>query len=609
MKPVTKIAFTIATFLLLECLTGGLFADQAIQQIQNMERRAHIYERANRYEQAAELYIEICHLDPQNRSAYEGAKRNLLLIKQYDQLESLIQFLQQRKPHLHYKVDLASLEFQRGSPDRARELWTTVLRDHQNRQEAYLLVGRAMAENHLFDEALDVYKKGRDALDNSNLYMFNMASIYKVQNNYEQLTVEYINHLKDNPQQINYLRSDLERSANLPNEQEAVIKVLEKKLDQKENRWVMHLWCADFYTMRREYKKAFSHLKEFEPLALKTENKKYLNRYEPGYEMYVLGETVLKDHKPEMAIDIFQYIIDHVNSPLVTQAKIQLAQAYSRMGQYKQSVEMLKSYAKDKAGSEQAVMAMMNLGNLSLYELFDIEQAMEAFKFVVQYAEHSEHVNTARYKLGECAIAAADLKLAESYFKSVHSDRYEAINLKSIYKLAELAFFNAQIKKLENYIQEILAAELNRDQSLINDVLELKMLLQKSANDTLSLGVLGTASLLFQQRQYKACADTLEHFLRNVPGTPLRDDMLLLSAKSCIQLDRESRAIQHLVAVYENERGLYQDRALLRIAEIYESMDDQKRAIEYYEKIMLEFPDSIYLDKVRNRLRELEVPS
>ena len=55
---------------------------RAIKEIQQWERMAQIFERNDKQEQASEFYIKICHSDPDNRSAYEGAKRTLLYTEQ-----------------------------------------------------------------------------------------------------------------------------------------------------------------------------------------------------------------------------------------------------------------------------------------------------------------------------------------------------------------------------------------------------------------------------------------------------------------------------------------------------------------------------------------------
>ena len=575
---------------------------RAIKEIQQWERMAQIFERNDKQEQASEFYIKICHSDPDNRSAYEGAKRTLLYTEQYEKLETLIHFLEQKNEKLLYKVDLASLEYYCGEQNAALGLWQRILKQHSNRQEAFILVGRALIEHHLYDNALKVYESGRKAFENPSLFMFNIATIYKIQEKYKELTLEYLQYIHQHPQQINYLRSDLARSANLPDEQRIIIKVLE---NQKQT-WIIHLWCSDFYTMRGDYEKAFLHLAQFEEKAQNIDNVQYLNHYEPGYEMYSLGETALNDGEYEQAIKIFKHIINGIKGPFVTRSKMSLANAYSRINQYDLAIEMLRKYAKDSPGSDQAVQAMMNLGNISFNQLFDIDMAIEAYQYVVQYSQNEDLSTTARYRLGDCAIAAGDLKLAETYFKSIQSREKD---VKILYKLAELAFLQQEIDTLSDYVQRLLKSDFAKEPSLANDILELQMLLQNSAQDSSSLAVLGGASLLYRQQKYTMCTDTLLTFLNQYRGTPLRDELLLLLADAFINLGEKQHALKHLNAVYENKTGVYSDRALFRMAEIYSNQENKERAKELYEKILLEYPNSIYIDQVRQRLRQREVSS
>ncbi|MDZ7725496.1 MAG: tetratricopeptide repeat protein [candidate division KSB1 bacterium] len=567
---------------------------------------ARLYERGNRYEQAAELYVRICRADPDNLAAYEGAKRTLIHIERYKELESLIYYLQQKKPGLRYKVDLASLKFERDGPEKALQSWNSVLQSHANRQEVYMLVGRAMVDYHFLNQALEVYKKGRSRFDDPTLFMFNMASIYKAQDNFKELTREYIQYLEQHPQQINYLRSDLKHSARSPEDQKTVLTVLESHADDK---WAIHLWCADFNTMLRNFKKAFSHLIRFENLAQKSDQVTFLNRYQLGSELYDLGSTVLSAGDTDKAIEIFQYLIDHFKGSFAEKSRIQLAKAYSGSGRYEKAVQMLKQYAQNNRGTSKAVNAMMNLGDLCFKALFDLEQAMQAYKNVVRYANDQNQAKQARYKLGECAVVKGDLPLAESYFKSIPLNDSEKPEPRALYKLAELAFYRQKPGKVSEYIQALLESDLNRHQSLVNDVLEMQLLVQKTVQDSTSLSVLGKASLLYRQLQYSACVDTLERFISNVPGTPLRDEILLLSADALVQLQREEQAIDKLKAVYNNKEGMYSDKALYEMANIHSRQDESEQALQLYEKFLYEYPQSIYLDNVRERLRNLEIKS
>ena len=599
--------------LLLICLfsLGFSIAQQANETtLKTLKQSANIFERTGNYKQAADWYIEMCRREPKNLAAYMGAKRNLLRIPNYDKLEQLIIFLKTKRSDIRYEVDLALIDYKRGNVKRAKKRWSEILDKHKGTHQAYAFVGQAYIETGLYDDAIDVYKRARKAFENPNLYIFNLANIYRTQGKIKELIDEYLNYIQENPQQIYYIQSQIEQSVKTKEHVKEILVHLKDELNQRtEIDWAIHLILADVATLSRLYDIGYNHYISFETKVADTEAKKYLREYNPGQYLYSFARTALQDGQVQIAQKAFETIIEKFpNSNSTARSQLGLAQVYESHGNYERSLDHLNHYAKNNPQSRQAIVAMMRVGDIYLHNLYNVDMARQAFQYVVDYYPDTNYSLQARFKLSECALATNDFAKAEKYLKKVaqQSTEKQKFALQSLYRLAQLEFYRQRPKKALSYLNDFFKSKKNMEE-LENDALELSMLLTSNINDSTSLAVYGKASLLHEQQQYDKSAELMQDFLSEVPGTPLRDKMLLLLSQNHRQMQNYDQAVNDSKAVYENDESLYRDKAAITIAVIYEKeLNNIEMAKSFYEKVLVEFPNSIYVEQARERLRDLE---
>ncbi len=587
-------------------------AQQINQASLNMLRQsANIFERSGDYKKAADWYIEMCHRAPDNLAAYMGAKRNLLRIPDYDRLEQLILFLKTKRSDIRFDVDLALIDYKRGHVKRAKKKWTEILNTYKGTNQAYAFVGQAYMETGLYDQAVKVYKRARQEFENPTLYIFNLAAVYKAQGKIKELINEYLNYIQENPQQINYIQSQIEQIVKTKEQVEETLDHLKDELDQRPGiDWAIHLFMADVATLSRQYDISYKHYLSFETKVAETEVKKFIREYEPGQYLYSFAQTALQDGHIQPAQKAFETVIQEFpKSTSAARSQLGLAQVYESYGDYERTLNHLNSYAKNNRQSTQAIVAMMRVGDIYLHKLYNIEMARQAFQYVVEYYPDTNYSLEAQFKLCDCAIATNDFATAEDYLTKVRqqSTEKQKYALQSLYRLAQLEFYRQRPRKALGYLNEFFKAENTGIEELENDALELSMLLTSNINDSTSLAVYGKATLLHEQQKYEKSASLVRDFLNEVPGTPLRDRMLLLLAQNHLKVQDYDQAVNDSKAVYENEESLYRDKAAITIAGIYEQeLNNIEMARNFYEKILVEFPNSIYVEQARERLRDLE---
>ena len=109
------------------------------------------------------------------------------------------------------------------------------------------------------------------------------------------------------------------------------------------------------------------------------------------------------------------------------------------------------------------------------------------------------------------------------------------------------------------------------------------------------------------RNRFDEASITLDSILTNFPGHTLTDEIKMLQASMSLKQGK-----------YEEARALYQnvlefhftditaDDALFKLAEMNQYIFlDNVKAMELYEKLIIEFTDSLYVIEARKRFREL----
>ncbi|MBN1479842.1 tetratricopeptide repeat protein [candidate division KSB1 bacterium] len=571
-----------------------------------------MFEGAGQMDNAADYYIRASLADPKDTGAYLGAKRTLDQIQDYDRFEQLVRSLEQKRRDIRYRVDLAWIQFKRGDESGARKAWDRLIEENSKNQNVYTLIGQVYLENQFYEEAEDVYLTARKNFKNSTLFMFELANIYKILNQQDKLVDEYLSYLKVHPQQMLFLSTELHRFVQSQDDIGPLIKELKQAKSSNEIAWAIHLFLADSYTITQDYENALLHFIEWEKWLAHSDSELMGQTFQNGQYIHEFASTALNAGATEYAKQAFLFIIEELeNDKYRAAAKLGLATAYAQQQNYEQALDALQLFVDSNRGSNDARRALMQIGDIAFTNLFDIERAEKAYsRALKEYPQIRYQIETL-FRLADCALAKDDLSAAEANLRQAYAKAAREAELKPacLLQLAYLEFYKKQPKRSLSYLEEFsdVVAPNAQPNVLENDALELSMLLQDNSYDSTGLAILGKATLEIKQRRYKDAKEDMEHYLQENPNSQLRSEVRLLLADVYRQLNDFQPAIYALNSVYADSGSFFRDQALLGVAEIYEKeLAEDLLAQEHYEKILLEFPGSIYLEKARERVRKLE---
>jgi TolA-binding protein len=147
-------------------------------------------------------------------------------------------------------------------------------------------------------------------------------------------------------------------------------------------------------------------------------------------------------------------------------------------------------------------------------------------------------------------------------------------------------------------------------QLIANDALDLHLLiLNNIGQDSLKrpLELFARAQLLSYQNKTGQSIDTLQIILDDFKGSAVEDDALVFQAELYAGLRQYKKAEANYLTVMSNyDKSILIDKAVYRLAQLYQTeLNRPDLAKEYYEKILFNYPSSIYLVDARKQYRSL----
>ena len=578
---------------------------------QDLLKTASAFEMSGRFDVAAEKYIQFSKTNPKNMSGYLGAKRCLLRLGDYEKLESFILSLQKVRRDIRYEVDLAEIKFLRGDEKEALKYWDKILIENSKTLQAYSLIASQYQQHSLFDKAIDIYQKARKSFKDQRMFVFELADLYNTLADYQAMVFEYLDYLQLNKTQINFIDSRIAAAGQTDEAKEKITKALKKALREKPELqpFAFQLLGAQ-YLRSKDYGEALSCFQKLEA-AVDTTSTNGPQRNPFGAYLFNFANVALMDGQTEYAEKAFQLLIGSQEKSVYTQrAEYGMAQLYEKRKLYDQAVAAYKDYYKKYPKTAEGLEALLRIGDIQYNTMLDLKGAVETFTNISQNRAAGNYRLEALQKLSECYISLGEIAKAKTTLQQVialSGGGKTEPGKQAIFTLAQLDFYSGQptlsIKKVEN-----LLTLTNTDNPDIyeNDGLELLFFLKQNSVDSTAIAEFGKAKLLNRQKKFIDSNNLLDRLVENSPQLLFLEDVWFLQAEN-FQLSGEyNLAIGLLKKIQTDENSVKKDEALYKTAIILqENLSDFEKASKEFESLLVEFPNSIYIEDARQRIRQM----
>ncbi|HOY31315.1 MAG TPA: tetratricopeptide repeat protein [Bacteroidales bacterium] len=593
-------------------LLVSVFSLRVSAQPGTNEQLAIQYFQDKEFEKALILFEEIYNKTP-TPFIYDYCLKCMIELQDYNKAEKFVSKVIRKSPgNFALLVDLGYVYQLGNETEKAKKQFENTIKTLSADKDQINAIANAFLLRNQPDYAIKAYEQGRKLLRNFYRFELELADIYLKKNDFNAALEQFLEYAKNNPSSFDQVQSKLQDL--LVNDPENVrnnlfrsvlLQRIKKEPDIKAYPELL-LW---YFIQEKEFGAAIIQAKAID---------KRFN--EDGGRIFDLAKIAVSNAYYDDGIACYDYILSqkdayspYYQSSLVEKLNTRYLKVINTPGIKLAELELLEKEYYDlinKNGQNNySLQLIKNLAHLQAFYLDKAPQAIELLQKAIQF------INVSVANVAQCKIELADILL-------LTGDIWEASLL---YSQVEKAFkndvtgFEAKFRnaKLYFYINEFEYAKAQLDilkaatsKLIANDAMELSLLISDNLDDdstTTGLRLYARAELLLFQNKDEQAFTTLDSI--NMLGLyhSLFDEVLYKKAQIRIRQGRYADAdtlLVKLVSFYQTD--ILADDALFKLGELNENIfKNTARAMEFFEKILTDYPGSIYVVEARRHYRIL----
>lgn len=592
------------------------FAQQGAMQ--NRFMLAQSYEQIGEFAKAKSIYEDLYKAQPANFVFFQSLNKCYLQLKEYNNSRFLIeQKLSSDKENISLIGMLGITHYLNGDEAKAFTLWDNFL-EKKNDVISFRVLANSAIELRAFDKAIELLQRAKNISEKDFYLGYDLANLYALKMDYKKSAEELVSILKTDEKQLPTVEA---RTFTYTTRNEALhsfITVFE--IDQPENFPAIGNLLAKLYTANHQYQNAFSLYKILDV------KQAYL-----GSELFNFAIKLSSEKEFGAASEVFSYIVNkYPNSPMLAQIKLYLAKnseaklavetadsaqlwktypgkQYSQEKPYEEILAIYKEIAEKNPFSDLGAEALYRIGYLYGEKIGNSKLSEEYLNKIIAnfflsnfYADACMELATLKLKEGNKDGAAL---LFEKILANPKADE-EHKNIAKFWK-ARIAFFQSDFTQSNNLLRQLVSTSKD---NTTNDALELSFLVTSAFNDSSTLVKFAEGDFALLVTDIGKAIETFSSLSKS-EQTPFLIKQLaeLRLIESYISLNDYQAALLQINALFSNdEKNIFADKAKLLAAKIYQyGLHNPDKAIEEYQNLLLEFPESLFLDEAREAINKL----
>jgi tetratricopeptide (TPR) repeat protein len=583
----------------------------------NQYMLAENYEQSGNPNKAIEIVEELFQKNPNNPTYFNKLYNLYLLTKKYETAIRIVELKISQNPiDPTYYGMLGSIYYLMGDIKKAKANWEIPIKNNPENPFTYRMMANYAIERRAFETAIEFLINGKSKSNDPSIFAMDLGELYLITMQYEAAMKEYCEMLLNNQAMYPVVESKIFSFINKPDVIQNAIKIVEK---YKNKGIVFKNLLAKLLTESRQFIEAFELYKEIEK-EQSTGGQQLLN-----YANFLINENVF-----DVAKQVFEYTFNHAtNNYIKSSAKLGLAKTLDAIlwNNFNKENDVWKSYYQPKYFSELktdnvikayeevinlfkysdvAVEAIYSIAKIKFYINNDLNDAEKYFNEIITNYPTSRFYSKSLLELSLIKIMLNNFQQAKELLRKIESvpSYSEEEKLSSYFYLARLNALEGNFISASDYIRKITS---NVKNDFTNDALEFSILLNVAKNDSINLIKYTKAEILIIQKKYKDAQILFDEIAKNQQSLIFQPFCQLKSAELDIALNDYTSAEIILDQIYSlKEKNIFSDKALYLKAKIYQyALDNLSKAIELYQKILIEFPKSIYVDESRESIIRL----
>jgi tetratricopeptide (TPR) repeat protein len=631
-------SLTIIIQIVLTCgILGFSSFGQDLQEIQI----ANEYVLKGQKDKALALYEELAKKN-ENIVLIHSNYLNLLLdVSNYKQAESYVERLIRRDDKISYRLDLGIVYVRSGDIVKADKYFKSTIKAQGDDVYKLKTISDYLASRNLVDYSIQALLQARQASGNTSLYTLELANLYRISGQRDQMVAEYLDYVTQTPSNISYIKNLMQILLTKPEELESLEKLLYECVQKNQNSEVYADLLIWVNLQQKNFYGAFIQARAYDK-RFKKEQSKTLE----------IAQIALNNGDFDNADKSFSFVIkEYANTVNELPAKLGLIQ--SREAKVKKSypvnrdsvqylIAEYNSFRNSYPDHPNAYEAILSQSLLYAYYLDQKDSAVNSLTRLINNNKVSPTMKAkAKIELGDIYLLKEESWEATLLYSQVEKTQRETpLGYEAKLRNARLSYFKGDFLLAQEHL-DILKQATSRE--IANDAMKLSMLIKENTiYDTTGAALREFASieLLLAQNKNNLALQRLQNFkvtrkvkmsrqealsknlyapdksVSNVDSvfvdvemdfSTIQDDVYWLEANLLLKKGDFVESIATLEKIItEFGEDILSDDAYFLEGEIYEQqLKNNNKAMEIYREFLDRYPGSVYAAEARKRYRHL----
>jgi len=569
---------------------------------------AQSYFRNGDYEKAILLYKPLFDANPIRQDYFKTLLTCYQQIEAYEDAQKILDEQLLRFPNQLYLYVEIGYNYQlQGLNELAEQNYETAINFITINPGYVFMIGRSFSQNHLLDYALESYHRAKKLNPKLNTEI-SEAQIYGEKGDLKKMFSLYLDLIDKNENYYSTIQRYVAKFITSDNQDpnNILFKNLLLKRSQSNPKDSWNVLLSWLFMQQQDYDKA-----------LVQEKSLFLRNPDNVVRIKELGIVAYENDDFQTAKEAFDLILKK-NDPVIVdsqtelQAQIYLLKIEKELGNkgiglekiHKKYQELLNQYGTNDA----TIDLQLAYARFLTYDFDRPYEAIVLLKNILPLANSAFDKGAIQIEIADVLVFTDQFNQALILYTQVQNNlKNSNLAQEARFKVARTSYFKGDFQWAQNQLKVL---KSSTSQLIANDALELSLKIGNNMNkDSLNEGLkkYAKADLLSFQKRNQQAIDTLSYVLINYKGQNIEDDALYKQAELYWDSGFYEAAEINFINLLDNHpESLFIDDSIYNLGLLYQNhLNKPEKAKEMYERIIFEFPSSIYLVKSRKAFRKL----
>jgi len=533
----------------------------------------------------------------------------MLMMGRFEEAEKYIDKAIKKYPsNIYYQIDKGLVFIQKNEKDKSSKYYEKLIGEISEDPFKVRIASQHFIKKQQYEYALQTYQLSRKKINDSFAYSIQMASLYRVLNQKEDMINEYLNYVNQNPNNVRSVKNIFQNVLREEEDLELFETMMYDKVQRQPNNMIYNELLIWVNLQRKNFYSAYIQ-------ARAVDKRKKLN----GNELMDIARIAMVNKDYKNAIRIFEYIIKEydgtpnyqVSRRLIITCREEIVKNTFPVAE-KEILNLINDYQqliRDIGLNQNTIQALRSEALLYAFYLNDQDSAISILQKIINTPRISKSIiDESKLDLGDIYLLIGEPWESTLLYSQVEKSSKETpIGYEAKLRNAKLSYYRGDFALAQSHL-DILKLATSRE--IANDAMALSLLIKDNTQlDTGDVAMKKFADielLIFQNKKLEAY-DSLESLKAEFPDHPLLDEILYKQAELKMEMGDFLTSINMLQNIVDNfGSDILADDALFLIGDIYEvQLNEKEKAMEVYQNFLRTYPGSNKAAEARKRFRTL----